>query len=92
MTDIFQGLNSRQAEAVRATEGSVRVVAGAGTGKTKALTHYAYLILKQDLNRLNKFKLHILWKTARIMMGLDSLFAFYDIGPDSPLCKELYTV
>ena len=45
MKDIFQGLNSRQAEAVRATEGRVRVVAGAGTGKTKALTHrYAYIV------------------------------------------------
>jgi len=45
MEDIFKGLNSRQAEAVRATEGRIRVVAGAGTGKTKALTHrYAYIV------------------------------------------------
>ena len=45
MKDIFQGLNNRQAEAVKATEGRVRVVAGAGTGKTKALTHrYAYIV------------------------------------------------
>ena len=45
MKDIFQGLNSRQVEAVKATEGRVRVVAGAGTGKTKALTHrYAYIV------------------------------------------------
>ena len=45
MTDIFQGLNNRQVEAVKATEGRIRVVAGAGTGKTKALTHrYAYIV------------------------------------------------
>ena len=45
MTDLFEGLNSRQKEAVTATEGRIRVVAGAGTGKTKALTHrYAYLV------------------------------------------------
>ena len=45
MEDIFKGLNSRQAEAVKATEGRIRVVAGAGTGKTKALTHrYAYIV------------------------------------------------
>ena len=45
MQDIFEGLNSRQKEAVTATEGRIRVVAGAGTGKTKALTHrYAYLV------------------------------------------------
>ena len=45
MEDIFEGLNGRQKEAVTATEGRIRVVAGAGTGKTKALTHrYAYLV------------------------------------------------
>ena len=45
MEDIFKGLNNRQAEAVKATEGRIRVVAGAGTGKTKALTHrYAYIV------------------------------------------------
>ena len=38
-------LNSRQAEAVTSTEGRIRVIAGAGTGKTKALTYrYAYLV------------------------------------------------
>lgn len=38
-------LNSRQADAVTLTEGRVRVIAGAGTGKTKALTYrYAYLV------------------------------------------------
>ena len=45
MKDIFQGLNSRQREAVEATEGRIRVVAGAGTGKTKTLTHrYSYIV------------------------------------------------
>lgn len=43
--DLFQDLNDRQKEAVQATEGYIRVIAGAGTGKTKALTHrYAYLV------------------------------------------------
>ena len=42
---ILEALNERQLEAVTATEGYLRVVAGAGTGKTKALTHrYAYLV------------------------------------------------
>jgi DNA helicase-2/ATP-dependent DNA helicase PcrA len=45
MKDCFKGLNSRQREAVEATEGRIRVVAGAGAGKTKALTHrYAYIV------------------------------------------------
>lgn len=45
MSDYFNTLNNRQREAVEATEGRIRVVAGAGSGKTKALTcRYAYLV------------------------------------------------
>lgn len=43
--DILEGLNNRQKEAVTAVDGKIKVVAGAGSGKTKALTHrYAYLV------------------------------------------------
>lgn len=45
MEDILQGLNDAQREAVTSTEGFIRVIAGAGSGKTRALSRrFAYLV------------------------------------------------
>lgn len=43
--DILENLNEEQLEAVTSTEGFVRVIAGAGSGKTRALSYrFAYLV------------------------------------------------
>ena len=43
--EILDRLNKSQTEAVTATEGYIRVIAGAGSGKTRALSHrFAFLV------------------------------------------------
>ncbi|MDO4616227.1 MAG: 3'-5' exonuclease [Lachnospiraceae bacterium] len=57
--ELLSDLNEAQLEAASTTEGYVRVIAGAGSGKTRALTHrFAYLV-----NELGILPGHILCVT-----------------------------
>ena len=66
--DYFNSLNNRQREAVEATEGRIRVVAGAGSGKTKALTcRYSYLVNVLGIDPANILCLTFTNKAAQEM-------------------------
>lgn len=54
MSDIIQGLNEKQVEAVMHIDGPMLVIAGAGSGKTKALTNrIAYMIKEKGIRPWN---------------------------------------
>lgn len=52
--DYINDLNEEQRMAVETTEGYVRVIAGAGSGKTRALTHrFAYIVDELGISTSN---------------------------------------
>ena len=54
MDKILKELNNEQRQAVTATEGYIRVIAGAGSGKTKTLTsRYLYLVEELGISTAN---------------------------------------
>ncbi len=100
MTEILEGLNTAQQEAVQTMSGPVLILAGAGSGKTKTLTHrianlIANGVLPQEILALtftNKAAREMRERLAHLL-GRENSFSFMPwMGTFHSICVKILRI
>jgi DNA helicase-2/ATP-dependent DNA helicase PcrA len=76
--NIFEELNEAQIAAVKVINGPIMVIAGAGSGKTKVLTHRIAHLIQNDIDPFNILALTFTNKAAQEMKQRISEMVGYD--------------
>ena len=100
MSDILAGLNDAQKEAVQTLEGPVLILAGAGSGKTKTLTHRIANLIANGVGPYEILALTFTNKAAREMrerlaklLDMENTFSFMPwMGTFHAICVKILRI
>ena len=100
MTKILEGLNPAQKDAVETLSGPVLILAGAGSGKTKTLTHRIANLIANDVQPYEILALTFTNKAAREMrerlaklLDMDNSYSFMPwMGTFHSICVKILRI
>ncbi len=88
MTDYLEGLNERQKEAVLHKDGPLLIVAGAGAGKTKTITHRIAHLISGGVNPRNILAVTFTNKAAKEMRDRVDILLYRGELETTPVCSR----